>query len=68
MPTTTTTTTTLRNNPGNHGAGAAAGLDLFPRPPRTAYDLYRVGLGERRRGDEEVERRGEKKRVYVFKA
>lgn len=44
MSTATTTTTLLRNNnnPDHHETGAVAGLDLFPRPPRTAYDLYRV--------------------------
>lgn len=43
MSTATTTTTLLRNNnnPDHHETGAVAGLDLFPRPPRTAYDLYR---------------------------
>ena len=57
MSTATTTTTLLRNNPGHQGTGAAVDLDLFPHPPRTAYDLYRVcfrstGEQEEDEGDE----------------
>ncbi|TFJ82171.1 hypothetical protein NSK_006500 [Nannochloropsis salina CCMP1776] len=50
--TTTSSTETRLNNAGGKEIKSAAGFDLFPRPPRTAYDLYqdekhtrRVSLG-----------------------
>jgi hypothetical protein len=40
--TTTSSTETRLNNAGGKEIKSAAGFDLFPRPPRTAYDLYQV--------------------------